>query len=79
MHADRSPAVANRWQITAQMLEAGYAVIGEFDPDITCLTSETAVYALLKAVYVAMCEAAQGADVGDAIQAGVAFWPNPQD
>jgi hypothetical protein len=53
------------------MLEAGYTVIGEFDPDITCLASEAAVKAMLKAVYAAMSEAGQDADKTSAIRAGI--------
>lgn len=58
--------------ITPEMLEAGYAVAGEFDPDITCLTSEEAVNALLKAVYTAMNKVSIGADIGFAIASGLA-------
>ncbi|MFY9642949.1 MAG: hypothetical protein WCD20_20980 [Rhodomicrobium sp.] len=59
--------------ITPEMLRAGYAVIGEFDPDITCLTSEEAVNAMLKAVYTAMSEASLGAEIDLAIEAGLAL------
>jgi len=62
-------------EITIEMLEAGYAVIGEFDPDITCLTSKEAVSALLKAVYTAMNEVSLGADIDFAIAAGLALRP----
>jgi hypothetical protein len=62
-------------EITPEMLQAGYAVIGEFDPDITCLTSTEAVNALLKAVYTAMNEASLGADIDFAIAAGLALRP----
>ncbi len=60
-------------EITQEMLRAGYTVIGEFDPDITCLTSEEAVNVLLKAVYTAMSEVSLGADIGFAIEAGLAL------
>jgi len=59
-------------EITPEMLRAGYAVIGEFDPDITCLTSEEGVNAMLKAVYTAMSEVSLGADIDFAIEAGLA-------
>jgi hypothetical protein len=62
-------------EISLEMLEAGYAVIGEFDPDITCLTSQEAVNALLKAVYTAMNEASHGADIDFAIAAGLSLRP----
>ena len=61
--------------ITPQMLRAGYAVIGEFDPDITCLASVEVVNALLKAVYVAMNEVNLGVDLSSAIQAGLSLRP----
>jgi hypothetical protein len=62
-------------EITPEMIEAGYAVIGEFDPDITCLTSQEAVNALLKAVYTAMNEVSLGADIDFAIAAGLSLRP----
>ncbi len=65
--------------ITPEMLRAGYAVIGEFDPDITCLTSEEAVNAMLKAVSTAMSEASLGADIDFAIEAGLALRPSSPD
>ncbi|MGO8955318.1 MAG: hypothetical protein ACLPWS_06790 [Rhodomicrobium sp.] len=71
-----SPPKNSCFKITPEMLHAGYAVISEFDPDITCLASEEAVNTMLKAVYVAMIEVRFGADIESAIQAGLVHLPS---
>ncbi|MGO9171453.1 MAG: hypothetical protein ACLP7P_05765 [Rhodomicrobium sp.] len=72
MSVKKSPPRKDCLQITPEMLQAGYAVISEFDPDITCLTSAEAVNTMLKAVYIAMIEVRLGANIEPAIQAGLA-------
>ncbi len=79
MSAESSPAPEYEWEITPEMLRAGYTVIGEFDPDITCLTSIEVVNTMLKAVYVAMCEVSFGVDISSAIEDGLALRPYTQD
>jgi len=76
MSVRHSPPKRSYLKITPEMLQAGYAVISEFDPDITCLTSAEAVNTMLKAVYVAMIEVRFGANIESAIQAGLAHLPS---
>jgi hypothetical protein len=71
----RTISLAAAPEITAEMVRAGYAVIGEFDPDITCLTSEEAVHGLLRSVYAAMQAVHLGADGSSAIEIGLALRP----
>ena len=75
MNAEQPSTAKNICEITPEMLQAGYAVIGEFDPDITCLAPAEAVNAMLKAVYVAMNGVGLGVDMSSAIQAGLALRP----
>jgi hypothetical protein len=79
MSADCSPAVKHERKVTPDMLRAGYTVIGEFDPDITCLASVKAIHFMLKSVYIAMNEVRLGNTIGDAIQISLGFCPRMPD